>query len=141
MEHTIKMARKVILWTTRLCQRNTNDISLNCRYSNNDRMLRYRRVKAVTFTDTLLTSKRCVSFRGFTCAQIFATEFGYIFVSPMKKRQEMAKAVKLFFKTIGVPPKLVADKAREQILGETKRICQWSECQIIELEKGAPSAN
>ena len=59
----------------------------------------------------------------------------------MKKRQEMTKAVKLFFKTVGVQPKLVADKAREQILGETKRICQWSECQIIELEKGTPSAN
>ena len=137
----LEMARKVIQSTTRLCKRNTNDISLNRRYSNNDRMLRYPRVKAVTFTDTLLTSKRCVSFRGFTCAQIFATEFGYIFASPMKKRQEMAKAVKLFFKTVGVPPKLVADKAREQILGDTKRLCQLSECQIIELEKGTPSAN
>ena len=57
------------------------------------------------------------------------------------KRQEMAKAVKLFFKTIGVPPKMVADKAREQILGDTKRLCQLSECQIIKLEKGTPSAN
>ena len=34
-------AKKVIKSTTRLCKRNKNDISLNRRYSNNDRMLRY----------------------------------------------------------------------------------------------------
>ena len=53
----------------------------------------------------------------------------------MKKRQEKAKVIKLFFKVVGVPPKLVTDKAREQIVGDTKRICQLSECQIIELKK------
>ena len=50
----LEMARKVIQSTTRLHKRNTSDISLNCRYSNNDRILRYPRTRAVTFTDTLL---------------------------------------------------------------------------------------
>ena len=134
-------AKKVVNSTTRLCKRNTSDISLNRRYSNNDRMLRYPRVRAITFTDTLLTSKRCVSIRGFTCAQIFATEFGFIFASPMKKRAELPKALKLFFKDIGVPPKLIADKAKEQILGDTRRLCELSECRVVELEKGTPAAN
>lgn len=137
----LETAKKVIKSTTRLCKRNTNDITLNRRYSNNDRMLRYPRVRAITFMDTLLTSKRCVSFRGFTCAQIFATEFGYIFATPMKKRAELTSAVKLFFKQVGVPPKLIADKAKEQILGDTKRLCDLSECKIVELEKGTPAAN
>ena len=95
----------------------------------------------MTFMDTSLTSKRCVSFRGFTCAQIFATEFGYIFTAPMKKRAELTSTVKLFCKEVGVPPKLIADKAKEKILGDTKRLCDLSECKIIQLEKGIPAAN
>ena len=90
----------------------------------------------MTFTDILLTSKRCVSFRGFACAQVFATEFGFIFASPMKKRAELPKALKLFFKEVGVPPDLVADKAKEQVMGEPRRLCELSECKVVELEKG-----
>ena len=56
----LETSRKVIQSTTWLCKRNASDISLNCRYSNNGRMLRYPRVRAITFMDTLDTSKRCV---------------------------------------------------------------------------------
>ena len=58
-----------------------------------------------------LASSYCISFQDFTCFQIFATEFGFIFPSKMKKHTELSKVVKFFFKTIGVPSKLIYDYA------------------------------
>ena len=137
----METAKKVARTTTRLCKRNTEDLTLNRRYAPNDRMLRYPRIRAVTFTDTLLASRKCVSFRGYTCAQIFAAEFGYIYACLMRRRKDMEFALKKFFKEVGVPPKLVADKAKEQVLGESRRLCKLSSCKIIELEKGTPASN
>ncbi len=75
---------------TRLCPRNTADITLNRRYSTNDRMLRYSRMLSDCFMDTMFAAKPRTgkngkemkgtngkSVRGFTCAQVFATEFGW----------------------------------------------------------------
>lgn len=59
----------------------------------------------------------------------------------MKKRAELPKALKLFFKEVGIPPKLIADKAKEQVMDDTSRLCKLSECKVIELEKGTPAAN
>ena len=64
---------------THLCRRNTTNISLNRKYSPNDRMLRYPRVYSTTFMDTMFAAKRCVSVRGYTCTQLYATEFGFVF--------------------------------------------------------------
>ena len=138
---SLETAKRVSQATIRLCKRNTQDITLNRRFSPNDRMIRYPRVRAITFTDTLLASRRCISFRKYSCAQIFATEFGYIFACPLRKRADMEMAIKKFFKEVGVPPRLIADKAREQILGDTKKLCDQANCKIIELEKGTPASN
>ena len=44
--------------TTRMCPRNTENISLNKRYPQNDRMLRYKHIDTNIFTDTMFASKR-----------------------------------------------------------------------------------
>ena len=53
----------------------------------------------------------------------------------------MEMAIKKFFKEVGVPPRLIADKAREQILGDTKKLCDQANCKIIELKKGTPASD
>ena len=71
---------------TRLCPRNIADITLNKRYTTNDRMLRYSRMLKDLFMDTMFAAKprrtkngKIIvgtdgkSARGYTCAQVFAT--------------------------------------------------------------------
>ena len=59
----------------------------------------------------------------------------------MKRYAELPKAFKLFSKKVRVPPKLVADKAKEQVMGDTRHLCELSECKVVKLEKGTPAAN
>ena len=50
-----KMARKTIQATTRLCPRNTLDISLNKRF---DQMIRYRHLPVTMYSDTMFALSR-----------------------------------------------------------------------------------
>ena len=137
------LAVKTMNAVTRLCPRNTRDITLNRRYSTNDRMLRYSRMLTDLFMDTMFASKDGKSARGFTCCQVFATEFGWTYPVPMtgKTGLEISRAVKKVFKKYGVPSNIICDAGREQIWGETKTLCQHSGCDIIYLEKDTPNAN
>ena len=67
----METARRTLQATTRLCPRNTTSISLNQRYTYNDRMLRYRRFNTDMFSDTMYAAKRTgKSIRNYTCAQV-----------------------------------------------------------------------
>ena len=139
---------------TRLCPRNTADITLNKRYATNDRMLRYSRMLKDLFMDTMFAAKprrakngKIIvgtdgkSARGYTCAQVFATEFGWAKPILMSKKSDAHQAVKRIFKEYGVPPALICDAAREQIFGEVRVICQQAGAELIYLEKGTHNAN
>ena len=137
-----KLARNTINATTRLCPRNTSDITLNRRYKYNDRMLRYRHLPVTMFSDTMFAARRVgKSIRNFTCAQVFATDFGWVGVVLMEFEREIPNAFKEIFKEVCVPQKMILDGARAQVKGETLRECQNAGCTIVELERGMPSAN
>ena len=73
----LETARRTLQVTTRLCPRTGDGISLNRRYMNNDRMIRYRHLPTNIFMDTMFASRRVgKSYRGYTCVQVYATEFG-----------------------------------------------------------------
>ena len=140
----IEMAKKTIQATTQLAVRTVNEPSLTRKFSSNDRMLRYSRLATDTFMDTMFASAKIgPSQRGFTSCQVFATEFGHVFVVPMssKKGIEIAQAIKRYFKEIGVPEHLVCDQAREQVKGEARILCNEAGCHVVELEKGTPASN
>ena len=127
--------------TTRYCPRNISDITLNKRYSNNDRMLRYNRMSSELFMDTMFATKKGgKSLRGFQCCQVFATPFGWALPILLNKESDAHMAVKKVFKKYGVPPELICDAARTQIWGETKHFCTQTGCELKILEKGTPSA-
>ena len=135
-------ATKTLQATTLLCPRNTDSISLNRRYPNNDRMLRYRRLMTPMFSDTMFASKRAgKSQRNFTCAQIFATDFGWIEAIPMEAERDLHLAFKYVFKEYGVPESMIVDGAKSQVQGKTKELCNMAQCEIRELEKDTPAAN
>ena len=138
----LETARRTIRVTTQLCIRDNDNISLNRRYAANDRMLRYRHLHTPIFMDTMYASRKAgKSHRGFTCAQVFASEFGWVRVQLMRSEKEVHLSLKSLFKDVGVSHPLIADGARAQIEGKARILCEESGCKTIELEKNAPASN
>jgi hypothetical protein len=81
--------------TTQLVQYNT-DFSLSRNISTNDQALRYKKIKSFFFTDTLFATKGAKSTRGNICAQLFASDKGFVVVYPMKDQRSYLLALKEF---------------------------------------------
>ena len=52
------------------------DVSLACRFGTDDRMLRYRRINSLFYTDTFY-SKKVISKLGFSMMQLFVSDKGF----------------------------------------------------------------
>ena len=91
--------------------------------------------------DTFFASKKSgPSQRGYTSYQVFATEFGHVFVIPMRGI-EIAQALKRYFKEIDIPLHLICDQAAKQVKGSVRLLCNEVGCLVVELEKGTPALN
>lgn len=112
-------AERTLRQTTR---RNTQSLNstMSRQFGTNDRMLRYQRLDSTFYTDTLKINKKCKSYRGNMCAQVFVSDKGYIFVCPMRKEAHYLDALKLFSKKVGAPNTLVCDGAKTQKKQEVK---------------------
>ena len=106
------------------------------RYPTNDRMLRYSRLPHTVFSDTMFASSK--SLRQNTCAQIFCTSFGWARAFPMKSKGLAHEALSLLFKRDGVPPDIVLDGSKEQVLGEFKRKLNEANCHLKMTEPYSP---
>ena len=118
MRIPLEMAKRTLRVTTQLAMRTSENPSLTRKYSSNDKMLRYNRLNTCSFMDTMFASTKAGrSFRGNTSCQVFVTEFGHTFVVPMegKSGKSIARAIKRYFKEIGVPKMIICDQAREQV--------------------------
>ena len=104
------------------------ELTLNRRYKTNDRMLRYFRIQIDMFMDTYFASKNLgPSIRGYACAQLFVTDFGWCKVKPMKLRSELLLVLKSVFKEDVVPEKMICNGAPEQVSGEAACLCQLAD--------------
>ena len=125
-------------------QRNvrTDNPKLSRNYGTNDRMLRYKHLKHYFFMDTLFaTSKANKSSRGNTCAQLFVTDRGFVYIVPMTKESDVLQAVKQFAKTIGAPDAIICDAARAQKSKDVKKLCNDIGTTLGVLEENTPWAN
>ena len=86
-------ARRTLEVTTQL-NRQSPDSSLSRRAGTNDRMLRYKRLNSMFFTDTFFVTKEAKSVRGFGMMQIFVSDKGFVKVYGMKSLREIPAAVK-----------------------------------------------
>ena len=136
-----EMAKRTLRSTTQLGVRVYDDPTLTRKYRTNDRLLRYTRLLYDSFMDTMFSAVR--SIRHFKTCQVFATEFGHVFPVPMedKSGDNIAKAIKRYFKEHGVPIKLICDQASEQVKGTARVLCHDAGCTIYQLEKGTPASN
>ncbi len=52
------------------------------------------------------------------CAQVFASDFGWVHVYPMKTKDKAHEALSLMIQRKGEPPSMVMDGSKEQTLGK-----------------------
>ena len=133
------LATQTLQRTTQLL-RHKNDNTLSRNFSTNDRMLRYRRLKSIFFTDTLMATK-FKSLRQNTCCQVFVSDRSFIAVYPMRSQSEFGTALHWFCKQVGVPSTLVADKHRSQTSYTIKRFCDQIGTTLRVLERHTPWSN
>ena len=136
---TEDLAQCAIDQNTQLCKHHAAN-GLSRHFSTNDRMLRYKRLKSVFFTDTLV-SLSTKSTRGNHYAQVFVSDKGYVAVYPMRSQSEFNTALHWFCKDVGVPSTLVMDGHKAQVNLDSKRFCHQIGTIMRVLEEGTPWAN
>jgi hypothetical protein len=113
--------------------------SLSCCFRTNDRQLCYRHLPVTLFTYMLIakTRSRC----GNLYAQVFAAPNGWKRVFPMEKKSQAHEALALLFTRDGVPPIIICDGAKEQVLGEFRLKAHQADCHIRQTKPYTPQSN
>lgn len=129
-------AKRTIDTTTQRGVRTCLYPNLSRRFDTNDRMLRYTRLRPVIFTDTMFANIK--SRRNNKCAQVFATNFGWVFVVPMTTKGDAHDALSLCLQRYGAPVAMVVDGSKEQIGKAFRRKLQQADCQLRQTEPYSP---
>ena len=89
--------------------------------------------------DTLFaTSKAGKSSRKNTCAQLFLTDKGFVYVVPMQSESQVLHAVKQFAKAIGAPNAIIHDASRAQKSQAVRKYCSDIGTTLRVLEENNP---
>ena len=136
----LERAKRTLEATTQKGVRTVVDSHLSRWYKTNDRQLRYRRLSHPLFTDTLEASVQSW-FRQNRYAQVFASQLGWVWVYPMKKKSKAHEALSLLAQRDGVPPVIIMDGAKEQTMGEFRRKAREMGVHIRQTEPYSPWQN
>jgi hypothetical protein len=101
--------------------------------------LRYNQLKCKLYSDTFFLGVKSIIQN--TCAQLFATAFGYIKFSAMNSKSEAGFALKELIQDIGIPSELHTDGAKELMIGSWKQVCRESGIKTTTTEKNSPWQN
>ncbi|KAL7527142.1 hypothetical protein ACHAWF_004902, partial [Thalassiosira exigua] len=132
-------ARQTVKTTTQVGVRECLHPTTARRRSTNDRMFRYKRFGHDIFTDTMFAGTK--SSRGNKCAQVYGTDFGWSRAFPMKSKGDAHETLSLLFKRDGVPPQMIMDCSKEQLLGRFARKCREANCYQRGVEPYSPWCN
>ena len=136
----LRQAEKTIGATTQFGLRTTLHPTLSRRFRTNDRQLRYRRLSHDMFTDTLKATH--VSwYRRNQYAQVFCTRFGWTRVFPMQKKSDAHEGLSLLAQRDGIPPAIIMDGAKEQVMGEFNRKAKQMGIHVKQTEPYSPWQN
>ena len=94
--------------------------------------------------DTLFaTSKAGKSSRGHTCAQLFVSDKGFVYVVPLKQegQGQVLQAIKQFAKAIGAPDALIHDASKSQKSQDVRKYCNDIGTTLRVLEENTSWAN
>ena len=59
-----------------------------------------------------VTKKAKKITRGNTCAQLFVTDKGFIYIVPMRRESDVLRAMNQFAKAIGAPDAIIFDSSK-----------------------------
>ena len=127
-----------------MSQRNvrTYNPKLSCNYGTNDRMLRYKHLHEHFFMDMLFaTNKAKKSSRGHTCAQLYVTDKGFVYIVPMISESQVLQAIQQFTKAIGAPDALICNAAKAQTSSTVRQFCSEIGTTLRVLEEHTPWSN
>jgi hypothetical protein len=129
-------AKKTVQRTTQQGVRTCLNPMLARQFPTNDRMLCYKRLPHMTFTDTMFAG---TPFRsGNKCAQVYSTSFGWARAHPMTRKGEAHETLSLLFHRNGVPPTMVFDGSNEQCKGDFNRKLHEADCHAIQTKPYSP---
>ena len=103
----------------------------------NNKELRYHMLSHDIFIDTLEASVHswfCQTWYD----QVFAKDFGWCRVYPMKKKRDAHHGLYLMAAQDGVPPHLIMDESKEQTLSELRNKARQFDCHNKKSEPYSP---
>ena len=107
-----EVAQRTLDVTTQVNKQDA-DSSLSRRFGTNDRILRYKQITSLIYTDTFF-SKQVISKREFSMMQLFVRAKGFVKVYGMRSEKECINTLKLFCKEVGAPKAFIVDSARTE---------------------------
>ena len=108
-------------------------------YPMNDRLLRFTQLPHYMFTDTLVSGTK--SSWGNKYSQVFTAPYGWTCAFPMKRKGNAHEALSLLFHRNGIPPAMVIDGSKEQMLGDFMRKLKEADCHLQQTEPYSPWMN
>ena len=92
--------------------------------------------------DTLFaTCKAQKPSRGNTCAQLFVTDKGFVYIVPMTNESNVLQVVKQFSKAIGALDAIICDSSRAQTSDKVESFCSDIGTTLRILEENTPWEN
>ena len=89
------------------------------------------------FTDTL-SAKTKSWFQQNKYAQVFAMRYGWVHVFQMKKKLEAHEGLSLMAQWDRIPTKIVMDGAKEQVMGEFRKMVKEMGIHVHQTEPYSP---
>ena len=118
----IQDAERTVAATTQRHPQNLNT-TITRQLNTNDRMLRYRRLHSIFFTDTMVISEKYKSSRQYRYVQVFVSDTGFIYIHFMRHQRDYPQALRAFSKEVGAPDILVCDPHPSQTSQEVRKYC------------------
>ena len=112
---SINNAKQTLNVTTHRGVRSISNPMMSRRYRTNNGQLRYQRLRADVFSDTLISG---VMYKaGNKYAQVFGTSFHWSRCFPMEKTSKAPETLALLFRRDRVPNNMIVDRSIEQTQG------------------------
>jgi len=129
-------AKRTVVMTTQRGVRTCLNPTLSRCFPTNDRMLRYKRLPHIMFTDTMFAST--VFRQGNKMAQIYSTSFGWARAHSMKHKGKAHDTLSLMFHRDGVPLTMVTDGSKVQTQGDFRQKLREADCHLRVTEPYSP---
>ena len=134
-----EVAQQTLEVTTQLNKQDVNASLSRC-FGTNNRMLRYKRISSLFYTDTLFSSK-VISKRVFSVIQIFVSDKGFFNVYGMKSEKAFINALKLFCKEVGAQKAIIVDPAQTDKSNKVRKFLNKVGTNLRVLEEGTQHAD